>query len=496
MPMLSRVKNADSTYRGALETALNHALTHLTSLDQSSVATTAGCLSLRDQIARPLEKQGVSAEQVIRELAHDVAGGLLGSAGGRFFAWVIGGSLPAALAADWLTSAWDQNAVLAATAPAAALVEEIAGAWLKDVLGLPADASFSFVTGCQMAHATCLAAARHALLAQRGWNVEEQGLFGAPPIRVLTSIARHAAFERAVRLVGLGRSQIVYLSADDRDFLRADSLQDALAAEPTSPAIVLLQAGDINIGAFDDFPALISIARRYRAWVHVDGAFGLWAAASPRYQHLVRGVELANSWATDGHKLLNVPFDCGYAFVSDTKAHSGSMAQQASYLTQNGDARDPMDWTPEWSRRARGFPTYAALRQLGREGVTALVGRVCAHAHALATRIGSLPGAQLLWEPVFNQGLVRFLDPQRGASDTDHDRHTDQVIAAVNGTGEAFFSGTTWHGRRAMRISVCNWQTSKEDVERSVNVVAEVLRESKPDSVSAKAKGRISEKTR
>jgi len=381
--------------------------------------------------------------------------------------------LPAALAADWLTAAWDQNAGLYAAGPAAALAEEIAGKWMKDILGLPPHASFAFTTGCQMAHATCLAAARHAVLEKRGWDVEQQGLSGAPRIRILTSSEAHGSFKRAVRLLGLGLGQIEYLAAGEQGRLAEQTLAGAL--DGTKPTIVVLQAGDLNIGAFDDFEKLIPIAKRSGAWVHVDGAFGLWTAASPRLRHFVKGVEQADSWATDGHKWLNVPYDCGYAFVADVEGHRASMSHRASYLIHDANARDQMDWNPEWSRRARGFPTYAALRQLGRGGVADLIERCCRFAHDLVIGIGALPGAQILWEPAINQGLVRFCDPQPGAAEEDHDRRTDAVIAAIVAGGVAFFGGTTWRGRRAMRVSVCNWMTSDEDVRRTIASVAKVL---------------------
>jgi glutamate/tyrosine decarboxylase-like PLP-dependent enzyme len=469
------MENADPIFRKTLETALNGALLHLENLERNAVATSVDLHTLRKRLGKPLPGEGMPPEQVVIELVNDVEGGILGSAGGRFFGWVIGGSLPAALAADWLTSAWDQNAVLFASGPAAAVVEEIVGSWLKEILGLPAHASFALVTGCQMGHATCLAAARHALLEKRGWNVEEQGLYGAPPIRILSSDVRHGSFERAVSLLGLGRSQIVYLPVDSQDCLEAEVLEAALKADSSAPTIVLLQAGDINIGAYDPFESLIPIAKQHGAWVHIDGAFGLWAAASPQYKHLVAGVAAADSWATDGHKWLNVPFDSGYAFVANAEAHRASMSHRAAYLTHAVEARDEMDWNPEWSRRARGFSTYAALRQLGRNGIAALVERCSKHAHSLVTLIGREPGAEILWEPRINQGLVRFLDARPNASEEDHDRRTDQVIAAIVATGEAFFGGTTWRGRRAMRVSVCNWQTSDEDVQRSVRAVAKVL---------------------
>jgi glutamate/tyrosine decarboxylase-like PLP-dependent enzyme len=455
-----------------LSLAQQHAFSFLNNLDNAPVGATVDVQTLRQQLDKPLADSGLPPEQVITELVRDVSGGLLGSAGGRFFGWVIGGAVPAALAADWLTATWDQNGALYATSPAAAVVEEVAGLWLKDILRLPAHASFALVSGCQMAHATCLAAARHGLLAERDWDVEQQGLYGAPPIRILTSSQRHGSFERAVRLLGLGREQVVCLTSDADDRLEPQALQKALESDTSAPTIVLLQAGDINIGAFDDFENLIPIARRYGAWVHVDGAFGLWAASSPRYRHLVKGVEAADSWATDGHKWLNVPFDCGYAFIGNPDAHRASMSHRAPYLTHQEDARDEMDWNPEWSRRARGFSTYAALRQLGREGVAELIDRCCRHAHELVMGIGELPGAEVLWEPITNQGLVRFLDP---SSEQNHDRRTDEVIAAIVASGEAFFGGTTWRGKRAMRVSVCNWRTSPEDVQRSINSVARVL---------------------
>lgn len=467
--------NKAAMFKESLEFAYQHSLSYLAGLDRSSVASTVDVSTLRGRLAKPLQDRGVNSEQVVAELARDVEGGLLGSAGGRFYAWVIGGSLPAALAADWLTSAWDQNAALVATAPAAAIVEEVVGEWLRQILGIPASASFALVTGCQMTYATCLAAARHALLARRGWNVEERGLYGAPPIRILTNSAQHGSFARSVRLLGLGLSQVVKLPVDSAERLRCDALERELEANPSAPAIVILQAGEINTGAFDPFELAIRVAHQRGAWVHVEGAFGLWAAASPKYRHLMRGAEAADSWSTDGHKWLNVPYDCGYAFVADSEAHRAAMAYHASYLTHASDARDEMDWNPEWSRRSRGFATYAALRQLGRTGVADLVERCCEHAHAIVTRIGELPGAEMLSEPIINQGLVRFLDPKPGATEAHHDRRTDEVIAAINATGEAFFSGSTWRGKRAMRVSVCNWQTSARDVDRTVAAAAQVL---------------------
>ncbi len=468
------------TFREPLQTAARHALAHIENLDALPVAATASLETLRARLARPLADDGAPPEQVIEDLVSDSAGGIVASAGGRFYSWVIGGSVPAALAADWLTSAWDQNAGLYAAGPAAALVEEIAGEWLKELLGIPAGASFAFVTGCQMAHVTCLAAARHAVLERRGWDVEARGLCGAPAIRLLASRERHGSVKRAVRLLGMGSDNLIGLDTDDQGRLDPQALERALATAPaaadpaadsnadhTTPTIVVLQAGELNTGVFDPFEQLIPIARRYNAWVHIDGAFGLWANASPRFRHLCAGAGAADSWATDGHKWLNVPYDCGYAFVADPHAQRAAMSYQASYWVFERAAREQIDWNPEWSRRARGFATYAAIRQLGRTGIAGTVERCCDCARALTLGLGRLHGAEVLWEPVINQGLVRFLDP----SGQSHDRRTDEVIAAILASGEAFFGGVTWRGMRAMRISVCNWMTSEGDVERVIRAV-------------------------
>jgi len=326
-----------------------------------------------------------------------------------------------------------------------------------------------------MAHVTCLAAARHRLLAQAGHDVEEQGLAGAPPIRIITSSERHGSVERAVRLLGFGKRALVPLPCNAQGQLEAATLAHALEASPPQPTVVLLQAGDLNIGAFDPFAALIPIAKEHGAWVHVDGAFGLWAAASPTYRHLVAGVELADSWTNDAHKWLNTPFDCGYAFVADAEAHRSAFSHRTSYTLFVDDARDQIEWNPEWSRRGRGVPTYAALRELGRAGIAALVERSCAHARALVARIGALPGAEIIAAPIINQGLVRFRDPRPGAAQADHDRRTDATIARIVATGVAFFAGTTWRDQRCMRVSVCNWQTSDADVDRAVEAARQAL---------------------
>lgn len=465
----------EDSFHKALALAAREATSYLGGLSSSAVQATASLESLRKRLHKALDRSGLPAEQVLCELVRDTAGGLHGSAGGRFFAWVIGGSLPAALGADWLTSTWDQNAHCFSTAPAAAVAEEVVGAWLKDLLHLPASASFALVTGCQMAHVTCLSAARQSVLARQGWDVEERGLSGAPRVRILASDQLHGSIERAVRLVGLGRANITALPTDSEGRLTPQTLQDALNKDPGLPTIVTLCAGDLNIGAFDPFETLIPLAKRHGAWVHIDGAFGLWAAASPKHRYLLAGAEAADSWATDGHKWLNVPYDCGYAFVADKMAHAQAMSYRASYISYAASARDEADWNPEWSRRARGFATYAALRQLGRDGLREMIERCSDCARSIVTRVGNLPGAEMLWEPGLNQGLVRFLDPHVKATAEDHDRRTEQMIARINDKGDAFFSGTTWRGRRAMRVSVCNWQTHQGDVERAVSSIASLL---------------------
>ena len=467
--------NEPSAFRPALEHALRHSLAHLDNLKHGPVGAIASLATLRERLGKPLGDDGMAAEQVIDELMRDTAGGILGSAGGRFFGWVIGGALPAALAADWLTSAWDQNAASYACGPAAAVIEEVCGAWLKGLLGLPGSATFALTNGCQMAHVTALAAARNALLARRGWDVERDGLCGAPSIRIISGDQYHASITRAARLLGLGTRAVTGLPVTRAGQLDAATLERALLDAPDAPTIVLLQAGDLNIGAYDNFAELVPLAHRHGAWVHVDGAFGLWANASARQRHLLAGVELADSWATDGHKWLNVPYDSGFAFVADGQAHRNAMSYAASYIATNDQVREQSDWNPEWSRRGRGIAAYAALRQLGRGGVEALVDRCCDSAHALVTGIGALPGATVMWEPRINQGLVRFLDPAPGALERDHDTWTDAVTAAVLADGEALFSNSTWRGKRCMRVSVCNWQTDARDVARAIAAVARVL---------------------
>jgi len=464
-----------SVFRPVLEQTLQHALSHLENLEHTSVASTSGLNELRARLFRPLNDESIDPKKVINELVADTAGGLIGNTGGRFFGWAIGGSVPAALAADWLTSAWDQNATLFASGPAESVIEEICGSWLKDILGLPSTASFALVTGSQMAHVTCLAAARNALLTKRNWNVEIKGLNGSPRLRILTSSEKHGSVERAARLLGLGSESVINLPCNAEGQLKVDALNEALQPQPEIATIVVLQAADLNIGAYDSFSEVIPIAHSYNAWVHVDGAFGLWAAASENYKHFLKDYNLADSWVTDGHKWLNVPYDCGYAFVANSKAHHDSISHRASYLIHDSNARDEIDWTLEWSRRGRGVATYAAIRQLGRKGISELIDRTCRLAYSLVTRIGELDGAEILWTPKINQGLVRFINPKHNATESDHDDYTEKIMEKIRKTGEAFFSGTTWRGKRCMRVSVLNWQTNENDVSRAVAAVQKVL---------------------
>lgn len=454
-----------------LERTARHAAAFVDSLDARRIAPAAGLDDLRAALGRPLADGPMAAEQVIEDLVRDAGAGIMASGSGRFFGWVIGGALPAALAADWLTAAWDQNAASYACSPAEAVVEEVCGAWLKDLLGLPEGASFGLVTGCQLAHVTALAAARHQLLAARGVDVEREGLAGTPPIRLLTTEQRHGSLVRAVRLLGLGDRAIEIVPHDRGGRMDPTAVRDALGKRPEAPAIVCLQAGDINTGIFDPFADVIPCAHEAGAWVHVDGAFGLWAAASERYRHLLAGAEHADSWATDAHKWLNVPFDCGLVFCAHPLAHAAGLAIDEGYLVApEGDARDQKSWNPEWSRRGRGFAVYAAIRSLGRQGIAEIVDRCCLCAGRLVAEIGVLPGVEVLAELVLNQGLVRFLDPAG-----DHDGRTDEVIRRIQAAGVAWFGPTTWHGSRAMRISVVNWRTSDSDVDRTIASVRAAL---------------------
>ena len=462
-----------STDSRALRRAAELAQEFYAGLNDRHIGVTVPYRDLLQRFRAELDGAGVDPVQVVEDLARDVEGGLLGSGSGRFFGWVIGGTVPAALATDWLVSAWDQVGAIYATSPASAVIEEVAADWLKDVLGLPAECSCAMVTGCQMAHFTALAAARTRLLADRGHDVERSGLAGTPQIRVLTGSHRHESLLRAVKFLGIGLDAVQLIDLKDGR-MDMEHLENVLA-EDDAPAIVSLMAGDLNTGRCDPFTEACQLAHSRGAWVHVDGAFGLWVNASERHRHLLEGCELADSWATDGHKWLNVPYDIGYAFVRDADAHRRAMTMRASYfIDADGAGRDPMDWNPEWSRRPRGIVTYAAMRSLGRDGIADIVDTCCRLADRLVSEIGALEGAEVVAPAGMNQGLVRFLD-LAGGSDGDHDTRTDQVIDALQAEGTSWFGGATWLGQRVMRISVSNYRTSDEDVDKTVAVIRGVL---------------------
>jgi glutamate/tyrosine decarboxylase-like PLP-dependent enzyme len=458
----------------ALETAAAHATQFLRGLAERPVAASAGVEQLRTRLGGPLPDGPSDPAEVVAQLAKLADDGLVASAGPRYFGFVVGGSLPAALAADWLAAAWDQNAGLFALGPAAATVEDIAADWLLELLGLPATATTGFVTGGQMASCTGLAAARHAVLAGAGWDVERDGLIGAPPVEVVVGAERHVTIDAALRFLGLGSGRVRIVPADDQGRMDAAALPEALAA-CAGPTIVCAQAGNVNTGAVDPLPAICAAAHDHGAWVHVDGAFGLWAAASPARRHLVAGVEEADSVATDAHKWLNVPYDSGLVFVAHPEAHRAAFSTVAGYLTpgRTGE-RDPDAYTPEFSRRARGFPVWAALRSLGRAGVAELVERCCGHARRFADLLGAADGVEVLNEVVLNQVLVRFTDPGG-----DSDGRTREVIRRVQEDGTLWLGGTTWHGLAAMRISVSNWSTTTDDVDRSAAAILAAAREAR-----------------
>lgn len=452
-----------------LKRAAELATDYLDSLDQLKISEEPDPQSIRNKLQKELTDDGVPSLQVIDELAADIREGLLNTTNGRFYGWVIGGGVPVSVAADWLTSAWDQNAAAYACAPSAAVIEEIVGEWLKEILGLPKQASYAFVTGCQMAHVTALAAARHKVLADKGWSAEEQGLAGSPPIRVIVG-EHHETLLRALRHLGIGTNAVIQVAMHDDGTMKVEALKAELEKHPDMPTIVALAAGDLNRGAFDPFDEVCDIAHAHNAWVHIDGAFGLWVASSPRYRHLVKGYEKADSWATDAHKWLNVPYDSGMAFVADPDSHKAAMTIPAAYKVDVDDVRDQFEWGPEWSRRARGIPLYAALRTLGRNGVSEIIERCCDLTRELVERMGELPGVEVLATPIINQGLVRFLD-----ANGDHDARTDQVIHRINEDGEAWFGPTTWNGMRVMRVSLSNFRTTREDIDRTVTAVEAAL---------------------
>ena len=450
---------------------------YLDSLATRPVGRPVDLVALRAALGGPLPGGPTDAIEVVEGLAAAAEPGLVGSAGPRYFGFVIGGGLPAALGADWLTSAWDQNAGLYVISPAAAVAEEVAGAWLIELLDLPSGTSVGFVTGATMANFTALAAARHGVLAKAGWDVERLGLQGAPPVTVVTHGGTHVTVYASLQMLGLGREgdHVRRIAADDQGRMRPEALREALATIH-GPTIVCTQVGNVNTGAFDPLDEIVPIAHDQGAWVHVDGAFGIWAAAVPSLRERMRGHTAADSWSTDAHKWLNVPYDSGLVFVRDAAAHHAAMTLGAEYYIEtDGGERDNYNWAPESSRRARGFAVLAALRSLGRSGLVDLVERDCAHARRFAERLAAGPRVSILNEVVLNQVLVRFEGSPADTDGSAGDARTRAVIAAVQRDGTCWLSGTSWAGRAAMRVSVSGWQTTAEDIERSAAAILRCL---------------------
>jgi glutamate/tyrosine decarboxylase-like PLP-dependent enzyme len=448
----------------ALERVVGEVMAYRTGLPRQRVGPRAGRAEVRRLLDSPLPNGPAKLEAVVEELIAVAKPGLMSSAGPRYFGFVIGGSLDAALVADVFTTGWDQNAFNEATSPAAIAFEDIAGRWLKELLSIPASASVGFVTGGQAANTVGLAAARAWVLAQHGWDVGREGLQGAPPVRVMVGGERHATIDRAVRLLGLGERAIMEVSTTPAGAMNVDALERLLARAEAGPTIVCAQAGNVNTGACDDLKAVAAAARAASAWLHVDGAFGLWAAASPRTYALVEGIDLADSWACDGHKWLNVPYDAGYAICAHPDVHATAMTYTAAYLTGQVEGREfgGGDYAPESSRRARGFATWAALRSLGRSGVRDLVDRCCALARRFEERLNALDGIEVVNDVVLNQVLVRV-----GDADT-----TERVVQRLQEEGTCWLGATTWRGERLLRISVSNWSTTEEDVDQTVEAIA------------------------
>ena len=456
-----------AAHTAALDRAHRLALEWLDSLDTRAVPARATIDELVAALGPSLPDGPSEAAEVVQLLADACDPGLVAIPSGRFYGFVIGGTHPAALAADWLTSAWDQNSGLRRLTPAHSAVEDVVSAWLLDLLGLPPECAVGFVTGGTMANFTCLAAGRDEVLRRAGWDVATQGLTAGPPVRVLVGAERHDTVDLALRYLGLGLPTAV--PADEQGRIRVDLLEAALAADDGLPTIVVLQAGNVHSGAFDPFSDAVAAAHRHGAWVHVDGAFGLFAAASPTYRHLVAGHDGADSWATDSHKTLNVPYDSGLAIVRNPAALKAAMGMHGDYLIHD-EAGEPLDKVPEVSRRARAFPVWAVLRALGREGVAGLVDRLCAHAASFAAGVADLSGAVVLNDVVFTQVCASF----------GSDERTRRVVEAMLADGTAWMTGSVWHDRAILRISVSNWSTSEADVRRSLEALAAAVAATDP----------------
>jgi len=454
---------SNNSYADLFHRAATAAADYRGTLPDRPVAPPPDLDVLRRSLGGALPDSATPPGQVLDDLISAAEPSLVATAGPRFFGYVVGGALPAATAADMLAAGWDQFGFNALAGPAAAVAEEVAGGWLKELLGIPAAASVGFVTGAQAANTVGLAVGRHHVLARAGWDVERDGLLGAPRVRVIAGVERHATIDRSLRLLGFGSAIVEPVGADANGAMDTDDLRRALAAGPAGPTIVCLQAGNVNTGACDDLRAGAAIAAERGGWVHVDGAFGLWAAASPTTRGLVDGIELADSWGTDAHKWLNVPYDSGFVFCAHPAEHVAAASYTASYLVGSGAVPTPSDFVPESSRRARGFAVWAALRELGRDGVRDLVDSCCRLARRFADGL-TAGGAEVVNDVVLNQVLVGFGSNEK----------TDAVIEGVQLDGTCWLGGTSWHGRRLMRISVSNFSTTEQDVDRSVAAILRI----------------------
>ncbi|MGU7770425.1 pyridoxal phosphate-dependent decarboxylase family protein [Burkholderia sp. MR1-5-21] len=471
--------------RSAFEQAYALAIAFHASRATRSPAATASFDELWEALYVPTPDDGMAGSEVIKQLAAGADAGLMGEAGPRFFAKVIGGSHPVGVAADWLTSMWGQNSGSYLGSPANAVVEQITGEWLLDLLSLPASCSIGFTTGATMASFVCLAAARSKVLRQIGWNADADGLFGAPAINVCVGHDAHVAIFAALRYLGLGHDRVIRIETDDAGRMQVAALSSALAS-CDGPLIVVAQAGQINTGAFDSFQEIVDVVHGHGGWLHVDGAFGLWARACPTFIHLTAGVEQADSWATDGHKWLQTPYDCGYAIVRDPEAHRHAMAYEASYLPAAGkECREPFHYVPELSRRARGFATWALIRTLGRSGIAAMIERHCRLARRMADRLGSEAGVEILNHVELNQFVVQF---GIGEPPEHRDQVTMATIKRIQAAGTCYVAEATWHGRLVMRFSVISWATTEEDIDRSADSIIAAWREVRAENGKANAR--------
>ena len=452
----------------ALDAAHRRATEFLGSLDERPVWPRASLDDMLEVFGGPLPEKGTDPAAVIEEMADRAGPGLVAIPGGRFFGFVIGGTHPAALAADWLVSAWDQNSGSSTLTPATVAMERVAGRWMLDLFGLPASASVGFVTGGQLANFTCLSAARHAVLARAGWDIADRGLRGSPPLRFVVGADRHGSIDRAARFLGIGRVELIVIASDDQGRMRPDALEAALAGGE-GPLIVCLQAGEVHTGAFDPFEALVPMAQDHGAWVHVDGAFGLWAAASPSLRHLTAGMAQADSWATDAHKTLNAPYDCGMAIVRDPADSIAAFRTGGDYLIYSG--LDPWDVTPELSRRARGVPAWAALRSLGRSGVAELIDDLHANASAMAEGLAAIDGIRVINDVDYTQVMFR----------RESDAATLALGDAILADGTAAVTGAEWRGRATLRCSMSSWATTPADVDRTLLAVGALVGAASPD---------------